>query len=315
MDIKENITKAIGNTPIVRIDQKETTGDLTVKLEYMNPGGSMKDRIGIGMLEKAEESGQLEDVHTIVEPTSGNTGIAIALAALTKDYNAVLTVSESKSDVKKKMMKTFGAEVIECPSVPHDHPESYHSKAEEIAEKEGHYRFNQYDSKSNPEVHYETTGKEIIEQTDGEITHFVCAIGTGGTISGVAKRLKEHNPDIKVYGVDAVSSNITDIFYDKQDWKPEKNTKIEGIGRTYKPGATEFENIDEIIEVKDEEAFKSARKLASQNGIFAGISSGAVHRAMRKLNTEIGDEDALIVGIMCDSGNRYLDGLYCNGER
>lgn len=310
MEIKETITDTIGDTPILRVDKEDTTGDLAVKLEYMNPGGSMKDRIGIGMLEKAEEAGELEEVHTIVEPTSGNTGIAIALAALTKGYDAVLTVSESKSEVKKKMMKAFGAEVIECPSVPHDHPESYHSKAEEIAEKEGHYRFNQYDSKSNPEVHYETTGKEIIEQTDGEITHFVCAMGTGGTISGVAKRLKEHNPEIKVYGVDAVSSNITDLFYEKEDWEPEKNTEIEGIGRTYKPGATEFENINEVIEVKDKEAFKSARKLASQNGVFAGISSGAVHRAMRKLDAEIENEDALIVGIMCDSGDRYMENLY-----
>lgn len=310
MDIKDNITEAIGNTPIVRVDQEETTGNLAVKLEYMNPGGSMKDRIGIGMLEKAEEAGELEDIHTIVEPTSGNTGIAIALAALTKGYEAVLTVSESKSDVKKNMMKAFGAEVIECPSVPHDHPESYHSKAEELAQKEGYYRFNQYESKRNPEVHYETTGKEIIEQTNGEITHFVMAMGTGGTISGVSKRLKEHDPSIKVYGVDAVSSNITDLFYEKEDWEPEKNTEIEGIGRTYKPGATSFENIDEVIEIEDEEAFESARKLASQNGVFAGISAGAVHSAMRKLDAEIEDEDALIVGIMCDSGNRYMEDLY-----
>lgn len=283
---------------------------LLAKLEYLNPGGSVKDRIGLTMIEDAEKKGFLKPGGTIIEGTSGNTGMGLALAATIKGYKCIFTMPDKMSQEKIDLLRAFGAEVIVTPTaVEPDDPRSYHSVAVRLnKEIPNSYFPNQYDNPSNPDAHYRTTGPEIWEQSEGKVTHFVCGIGTGGTIVGVAKFLKEKNPLIRVIGVDPEGSIYAEYF--KTGKIPESHPyKVEGIGQDSMPKIMDFTNIDQVITVSDKDSFLTTRLLARKEGIFAGGSAGSVVYASLKIAKEL-DESAMIVTIIPDHGSRYLSKLY-----
>ncbi len=307
-----SILEVIGHTPMMRLtriapDSKPT---ILAKLEYLNPGGSVKDRIGITMIEDAEKRGLLKPGGTIIEGTSGNTGMGLALAAALKGYKCIFTMPDKMSQEKIDLLRAFGAEVIVTPTaVEADDPRSYHSVAVRLSKEIPNSYFpNQYDNPSNPLAHYETTGPEIWEQTEGKITHFVCGIGTGGTIVGAAKYLKEKNPAISVIGVDPEGSIYAEYF--KNGKMPESHPyKVEGIGQDSMPKIMEFNNIDDVITVSDKESFLATRLLARKEGIFAGGSAGSAVHAALKLAPALGKKDIMVV-IIPDHGSRYLSKLY-----
>ena len=274
----ENILQTIGNTPLVKLPKimEGVRGLVVAKLEMMNPGGSVKDRIGEKMIADAEANGTLRPGGTIIEPTSGNTGLGLAMVAAIKGYRAVFTIPDKMSREKLDLLKAFGARVVVTPTaVPPDHPDSYYRVAERIhRDTPNSILPNQYANQANPRAHYETTGPEIWRDTDGKVTHFVCGMGTGGTISGVGKFLKEQNPKIRVIGVDPLGSILKDYFY-KKDAMKSHTYKIEGIGEDFIPKSTWFEYIDDIEKVGDKEAYLMTRRLAREEGILAGSSSGA----------------------------------------
>jgi len=280
-----NILDAIGNTPLIRLNRvaKDVPAELYVKAEYLNPGGSMKDRIAVSMIDEAERKGLLRPGGTIVEATSGNTGMGLALIAAVRGYKIVFTITDKQSREKIDLLKAFGAEVIVCPTaVEPEDPRSYYSVAKKLArEIPNAYYPNQYENQSNPEAHYRTTGPEIWKDTEGKITHFVCGLGTGGTASGAGRFLKEKNPKLKVIGVDPYGS----LFYEY--WKTGNIGKarpyvVEGIGEDILPGALDFSVLDDIVQVNDEECFLWARRLAKREGIFTGGSGGGcVSAALR----------------------------------
>jgi cystathionine beta-synthase len=304
----ESILDTIGNTPLVKLPKIMAGIPCLVlaKLEMFNPGGSVKDRIGQKMIEAAEREGQLKPGGTIIEPTSGNTGMGLAMVAAIRGYRAVFTIPDKMSREKIDLLKAFGARVVVTPTaVPPEHPESYYRVAERIhKETPNSILPNQYANPANPQAHYETTGPEIWKDTDGRITHFVCGMGTGGTISGVGKFLKEKNPAVKVVGVDPLGSILKDFFYKKQMSKPH-TYKIEGIGEDFIPETTWFDVIDEVVKVSDKEAFLMTRRLAREEGILAGSSSGAALVAARQVASDLGPEDVLVV-LLPDTGSRYL---------
>ncbi len=307
-----SILEVIGNTPMLRLTRiapgiKPT---LLAKLEYLNPGGSVKDRIGITMIEDAERRGLLRPGGTIIEGTSGNTGMGLALVAAMKGYKCVFTMPDKMSQEKIDLLRAFGAEVIVTPTaVEPEDPRSYHSVAVRLSKEIPNSYFpNQYDNPSNPEAHYQSTGPEIWEQTEGKITHFVCGIGTGGTIVGAAKYLKEKNPKIKVIGVDPEGSIYAELF--KNGKMPESHPyKVEGIGQDSLPKIMEFDNIDEVIAVSDKESFLATRLLARKEGIFAGGSAGSAIHVALKVAPSLGKDDIMVV-IIPDHGSRYLSKLY-----
>ncbi len=307
-----NILEAIGRTPLVRLNKVglNLPATLLAKLEYLNPGGSVKDRIGIRMLEDAEARGLVRPGGTIIEGTSGNTGMGLALAAAVKGYQSIFTMPDKMSQEKIDALRALGAEVIVTPTeVEHDDPRSYHSVARRLSREIPNSFFpNQYENLSNTEAHYQTTGPEIWEQTEGHVTHVVIGVGTGGTISGTARYLKEKNKDIRVIGVDPEGSIFVELFETGVRPEPEPY-KVEGIGQTEKPANLDFSVIDEMRRVSDRDSFLMTRRLAKLEGIFAGGSSGsAVHVALdvaRKL-----DERAVVVVIIPDSGARYLSKIY-----
>ncbi len=307
-----NILEAIGNTPLIRLNRvaKDLPAVVYVKGEYLNPGGSMKDRIALSMIDQAERNGLLRPGGTIVEATSGNTGMALAILAAVRGYKAVFTINDKQSREKIEQLKAFGAEVIVCPTaVEPEDPRSYYSVAKKLArEIPNSYFANQYDNPANTEAHYRTTGPEIWRDTEGKITHFVCGLGTGGTASGAGRFLKEQNPQIKVIGVDPYGS----LYYEY--WKTGNIGKahtyvVEGIGEDILPGAMDFSVLDDIVQVNDEECFLWARRLAKREGIFAGGSSGGcVSAALRVAKTcKKGD---VVVGLLPDAGGRYLSKIY-----
>lgn len=308
----ENILKAIGNTPLVRLNKMIPGGGPTilVKPEYLNPSGSIKDRMAYYIIEQAEKEGLLKPGGTIVENTSGNTGAGVAMIAAVKGYKAIFTMPDKMSSEKISLLKAFGARVVITPTnVPADSPESYYETAKKIAhETPNSFYLNQYHNKNNPEAHYHTTGPEIYEQTEGKITHLVGGIGTGGTISGTGRYLKEKNPHIKVIAVDPEGS----VFYDyyKTGKLVEPYTyKVEGIGDDMMAGAMDFSVIDDVIRVTDRDCFMTARKLVRKEGIFAGGSSGgAIHAALKVAETA--GPDDIIVAILPDSGMRYLSKIF-----
>ncbi|MGB5874247.1 MAG: pyridoxal-phosphate dependent enzyme, partial [Bacteroidota bacterium] len=255
----QSILEAIGNTPLVRLNKvtQGLQGLILAKVEYVNPGGSVKDRIGVSIVEEAEQRGDLKPGGTIVESTSGNTGMGLALVGAVRGYKTVFTLPDKMSMEKIRMLRAFGAEVIVTPTaVPHDSPESYTEVAKRIVrETPNSILADQYYNPRNPESHYLTTGPEIWEQTGGQIDYFVCGIGTGGTITGAGKYLKEKNPDIKVIGVDPKGSVYTEYFHTKQVNPQLKTYKVEGIGQDYIPGVLEFTWIDDVVEVTDRESF------------------------------------------------------------
>ncbi len=308
----KNILEAVGRTPIVRLNR--ITGDskaqVYVKADYLNPGGSVKDRIGISMIDEAERKGLLKPGGTIIEGTSGNTGMGLALVAAVRGYKMVFTITDKQSKEKIDLLKALGAEVIVCPTaVEPEDPRSYYSVAKKLArEIPNSYYPNQYENPMNPEAHYRTTGPEIWEDTEGKITHFVCGVGTGGTISGVGKYLKEKNPGVKVIGVDPIGS----LYYEKV-----KSGKVgraltyvvEGIGEDFFPATMNLNILDDILQVTDEECFVVARRLVKMEGIFTGGSGGGCISAALKVAEKLGPKD-LIVAFLPDTGMRYLSKVY-----
>lgn len=312
MDYKKNILELIGHTPLVKLN-KLTIGlkpQIFAKLESANPGGSVKDRIGIAMIEDAEKKGKIKPGGILVEATSGNTGIGLAIAGAIKGYKTIFVVTDKVSIEKVNYLKALGADVIVVSnSVSHDSPDYYVTVAKRIAEETPNSLFMyQYSNPSNPEVHYKTTGPEIWEQTNGEITHFISGIGTGGTISGVGKFLKEKNPSIKVIGADPYGS----IF---KEYKENKTIGhgdpylVEGIGQDCIPENVNFRFIDEIINVSDQDSFAAARKLTREEGIFCGGSTGTNLNAALTVAKDL-DKNDVIIFIVADTGERYLSKFY-----
>ncbi|CUS82242.1 cystathionine beta-synthase [Candidatus Kryptonium thompsonii] len=312
MNYHQNILELIGNTPLVKLTRVTAGIKATIlaKLEFMNPGGSVKDRIAVYMVEEAIKNGLLKPGGTIIESTSGNTGIGLAMYAAVKGFKAIFTIPDKMSQEKINLLKAFGAEVIVCPTnVPPDSPESYYEVAKRLAkETPNSYFVNQYHNEDNVEAHYMTTGPEIWTQTSGRIDYLVAGAGTGGTISGVGKFLKEKNPNVKVIAVDPIGSVYHDWFKYKKLIEP-KIYMVEGIGEDMLCETMHFEVIDDIIQVSDAEAFYMARKLAREEGILAGGSSGAAVHAAIKVAQSL-PEDKVVVVILPDTGRNYISKIF-----
>jgi cystathionine beta-synthase len=300
--LTNNLLDAIGNTPLVKIPF-DAPVQIFAKLEYLNPGGSVKDRSALFMIEEAEKSGALKPGGTIIEATSGNQGVAISMIGAVKGYKVIITVSEKVSEEKVKTLKAYGAEAILCPNVGLDHPDNYHTRPL-LLQKEIPNSFvpNQYFNLSNPEAYYTTLGPEIWEQTKGKITHFFAAAGTGGTISGVGRFLKEKNPNIKVIAVDVDNS----FHSTKGNPKP---YKMEGIGIDFETPCLDESVIDEFVPVSDEQSFAMLKIMASKFGLFLGTSGGAVAHAVSTYADKLTKDDLAVV-IFADSGRAYLSKNY-----
>jgi len=314
MNYYKNILETIGNTPLIKLNNLTKNIDALVlaKVEFFNPGSSIKDRMALKMIEDAENDGRLKPGYTIVEGTSGNTGMGLALAAIVKGYKLICVSTDKQSKEKFDVLKAVGAKVVVCPTnVKPEDPKSYYSTAKRIGEETPNsWYVNQYDNPSNSLAHYETTGPEIWDQTDGKITHFVVGVGTGGTISGVAKFLKEKNPQIKIWGIDTYGSvfkkyHETGIF-DQNEIYP---YITEGIGEDILPKNVNFDLIDGFEKVTDEDAAIYTRKLAKQEGIFAGNSCGAAVKGVLQLKHNFKKNDVVVV-LLHDSGSRYIGKIY-----
>ncbi len=314
MQYAKNILETIGNTPLVKLNTitKEVKGLVLAKIESFNPGNSVKDRMALKMIEDAEADGRLQPGGTIVEGTSGNTGMGLALAAIVKGYKLICVSTDKQSKEKFDVLRAVGAEVIVCPTdVAPDDPRSYYSTSKRIGEETPNaWYVNQYDNPSNAQAHYEQTGPEIWEQTGGKITHFVVGVGTGGTISGVAKYLKEKNPAIKIWGIDTYGSvfkkyHETGIF-DENEIYP---YITEGIGEDILPANVNFSLIDHFEKVTDKDAAVYTRRLAREEGVFAGNSCGAAIKGLLQLKNHFYEDDVVVV-LLHDSGSRYIGKIY-----
>lgn len=307
MDIQPDILSAVGGTPLVRLSRLHPPGNLLAKVEFTNPGGSVKDRIAAAMIDRAEAAGLLEPGGTIVEPTSGNTGAALAMLAAVRGYHLVAVVADKQSKEKQDLLRAYGAEVVVCPgAVAPDDPRSYYSTAARIAAERGAFRPDQYTNPANPGGHYATTGPEIWRQTDGQVGVLVAGVGTGGTITGTARFLKERNPRVWVVGADPEGSIFTGAS--PQEVHP---YLTEGVGEDFWPDALDPALVDEWEMVSDGEAFRAARRVAVVEGILAGGSSGmAVVAALRVAARRPGD---LVVVILPDSGRNYLSKAFDDG--
>ncbi len=325
MDIADSILDLVGDTPLVYLDRLRSKegapARVAAKLEMFNPGFSVKDRIGVNLIRAGEASGKLQPGGTIVEPTSGNTGLGLAMAASLMGYKMVCTLPDKVPKEKQDLLRAYGAEVIACPTnVEADDPRSYYKQAERLRDEDGAYLPYQYYNQANPESHVATTGPEIWRQTDGKVTHLVIGIGTGGTISGTAKALKERNPDIRVIGVDTVGSIYE--YYHKHDRQMPPADQIhqyliDGIGEDFMPETVWWDHIDDVITVSDEDAYMMQARMAREESIFSGSSAGAaVHGALHVAKDL--PEDALVVTLLPDAGERYMskfngDWLRTNG--
>ncbi|MBL6667996.1 MAG: pyridoxal-phosphate dependent enzyme [Crocinitomicaceae bacterium] len=314
MKISNNILETIGNTPLVKLNKlmKEVDAMVLAKVEFFNPGNSVKDRMAVKMVEDAEADGRLQPGGTIVEGTSGNTGMGLALAAIVKGYKLICVSTDKQSKEKFDILRAVGAEVIVCPTdVDPKDPRSYYSTSKRIAEETPNsWYVNQYDNPSNAVAHYEQTGPEIWEQTDGKITHFVVGVGTGGTISGVGKYLKEKNPNIKIWGIDTYGSvfkkyHETGIFDENEIY----SYITEGIGEDILPENVDFSVIDGFEKVTDKDAAVYTRKMAREEGIFAGNSCGAAVKGLIQLKENFSKDDVVVV-LLHDSGSRYVGKMY-----
>lgn len=316
--IYDNILELIGNTPMIRLNRATSgcLGSYFAKLEAFNPGHSAKDRIALFIIEEAERQGILKPNSLIVETTSGNTGFSLAMVSIVKGYRCILAVSDKSSKDKIDMLTAMGAEVYVCPAnVSADDPRSYYEVAKRIhQENEGSVYINQYFNQLNTLAHYYTTGREIWEQTDGKITHLVACSGTGGTLSGTARYLKEQNPNIRILGVDADGS-IIKTYHEtgKIDLSQVHPYRIEGLGKNLIPSATDFSVIDYYERVNDKDSALSAKELAQKEGLFMGYTSGAVLQAVKQLAAK-GEftNDSKVVMIFPDHGSRYMSKIYSN---
>ncbi len=314
MEFANSILETIGNTPLIKLNRvtSEIEALVLAKVESFNPGNSVKDRIALKMIEDAEKKGKLKPGGTIVEGTSGNTGMGLALASIVKGYKLICVSTDKQSKEKFDILRAVGAKVIICPTdVEPEDPKSYYSTSKRIAEEtDNSWYVNQYDNLSNTEAHYQTTGPEIWRQTDGKITHFVVGVGTGGTISGVGKYLKEKNSKIKIWGIDTYGSvfkkyHETGVF-DKNEIYP---YTTEGIGEDIIPKNVNFSIIDHFEKVTDKDAAIYTRKLARVEGIFAGNSCGAAIKGVLQLKKYFRKEDVVVV-LLHDSGSRYVGKIY-----
>ena len=311
----ESVLDTIGWTPLVRLT-RITRGLRTPvygKAEFFNPGGSVKDRIGLPIIERAERDGSLRPGGTIVEGTSGNTGVGLAIAAALKGYRCILTMPDKMTQEKVRLLKAFGAEVIITPTaVPPDHPDNYVMMAKRIAkETPNAILANQFYNEANPEAHYATTGPELWEQSEGRITHFVAAAGTGGTLTGAGRFLKEKNPAIRIIAGDPQGSILADMWKTKGQGKPEGTPyKIEGIGQDKIPGTLDMSVIDDYQTVTDRDAFAMARRLTREEGLFVGGSAGLITHVALDVARRLDDPKAFVVTFLCDTGERYLSKLY-----
>ena len=312
MPYHETVLSAIGQTPLVRLRRVVGEGDATVlaKLEYLNPGGSIKDRMALHIIEKAERAGLLAPGATIVENTSGNTGVAVAMAAAVKGYRCVFTMPDKMSREKQDALKAFGAQVVVTPTnVPADSPESYYSVAKRIAaETPKSFYLNQYHNPDNVEAHYRTTGPEIWEQTGGKLDAFVAGLGTGGTMSGCGRFFKESNPKVRNVGVDPVGSVYHSLFKTGKLSQP-RVYKLEGIGEDMMCGAMDLAVLDDVRQVTDQEGFTMARRLAREEGLFAGGSSGAAVHVAAQLARELGKGKVIVVPLP-DGGRSYVSKFF-----
>ena len=311
-----NVLELIGNTPLIKLNKvtKNFKGNFYAKVEAFNPGHSTKDRIALYIIEEAEKQGILSPGDTIIETTSGNTGFSLAMVSIIKGYNCILAVSSKSSNDKIDMLRTMGAKVYVCPAnVSADDDRSYYNVAKRLHEEtKGSVYINQYFNQLNIDAHYNTTGPEIWEQTKGQITHLVACSGTGGTISGVAKFLKEQNPNIVILGVDAYGS-VLKKYHETKEFDNDEiyPYRIEGLGKNLIPTATDFEVIDKFMKVSDEESAHSARELAKTEGLFVGYTSGAALQAIKQFDQE-GEfnENSNVVVIFPDHGSRYMSKVF-----
>ncbi|MGN6722702.1 MAG: cystathionine beta-synthase [Marmoricola sp.] len=306
MEYANSLLDLIGNTPLVKLNRTaEGTGTTVLaKVEYLNPGGSVKDRIAVRMIDAAEASGELKPGSTIVEPTSGNTGVGLALVAQQRGYKCIFVCPDKVSEDKRNVLKAYGAEVVVCPTaVAPEHPDSYYNVSDRLVrETPNAWKPDQYSNPNNPASHYETTGPEIWRQTDGKITHFVAGMGTGGTISGVGKYLKEQNPAIQIVGADPAGS-----VYSGGTGRP---YLVEGVGEDFWPDTYDRTIVDRVIEVSDADSFAFTRRLAKEDGLLVGGSSGMAAFAAVQLAEELDDPDAVVVVLLPDSGRGYLTKVF-----
>ena len=318
LNVYDNVLGLVGNTPLIKLNKivSKFQGSFFAKVEGFNPGHSTKDRIALYIIEQAEKKGILKPGHTIIETTSGNTGFSLAMVSILKGYKCILAVSSKSSPDKIDMLKTMGAEVYVCPAhVPAEDPKSYYEVAKRLHKeiKDSIY-INQYFNELNIEAHYNSTGAEIWNQTEGKITHLVACSGTGGTISGTAKFLKEQNKNIEIIGIDAYGSVLKKYHetreFDKNEIYP---YRIEGLGKNLIPSATDFDKIDRFVKVTDEGSAHSAREIASKEGLFVGYTSGAVLEGLKQLNAEgVFNNESIVVVIFPDHGSKYMSKIYNN---
>ncbi len=310
-----NILELIGNTPLVKINHltKGMKATVLAKIEFSNPGGSVKDRVGLAMIEDAEKRGIMKPGYTIVEATSGNTGIGLALAGRVKGYKVILVMTDKIGQEKRNYLKALGAEVVIVPKeATPDSPDYYRNKAKSLAKEiPNAINLNQYVNEANPLSHYFGTGTEIWKDTEGKITHFVCGVGTAGTITGISKYLKEKNPRIKVTGADPVGSNFK-VYKETGQIGETTLHQIEGLGTDIIPLITDFDYVDEIVSIKDIDSINMCKRLALEEGIFCGASSGTAAFAALEIAKGL-DENGIVVFIVCDTGERYLS-KYHNDE-
>jgi cystathionine beta-synthase len=311
MGITDTVLDNIGGTPMVRMQRlfaEFPNATVLNKLEYMNPNGSMKDRIGFEMIEQAEREGRIKPGDTLVEPTSGNTGLGLAMSAAVKGYKLIICMPMKMSEEKRRLLRAFGAELILTPTeLSYDHPDSYMGVAKRLAkERPNTHMLNQYENPANPDAHYKGTGPEIWAQTGGKMDYFVCGMGTGGTISGTAKYLKEKNPNLQIIGVDPEGS----IYSGDEP----RTYMVEGIGYDFWPGVFNVKIVDKMYRISDKESFLEVRRMAREEGILAGGSTGTVLAGVRRLMNDLKKEGKLegktIVMMTHDSGRSYLTKIY-----